>query len=58
MNIVEGATWIKRQKIIQGLDESLVRELHKKIKLEKLPSSTRYHPLRSLDFLLPLPTLE
>jgi len=31
MNIVEGATWIKRQKIIQGLDEGLVRELHNRM---------------------------
>lgn len=28
MNIVEGADWIRRQKIIQGLNEGLVRELH------------------------------
>jgi Fic-DOC domain mobile mystery protein B len=31
MNIVEGATWIKRQKIIQGLDEGLIRELHRRM---------------------------
>ncbi len=31
MNIVEGATWIKRQKIIQSLDEGLVRELHRRM---------------------------
>ena len=31
MNIVEGATWIKRQKIIHGLDEGLVRELHNRM---------------------------
>jgi Fic-DOC domain mobile mystery protein B len=31
MNIVEGATWIKRQKIIQGLNEGLVRELHNRM---------------------------
>jgi len=31
MNIVEGAHWIKRQKIIQGLDEGLVRELHSRM---------------------------
>ena len=35
MNIVEGTTWIKCQKIVQGLDEGLVRELHKKIKSER-----------------------
>lgn len=28
MNIVEGANWIKRQKITQSLNEGLVRELH------------------------------
>jgi Fic-DOC domain mobile mystery protein B len=28
MNIVEGAAWIKRQKITQSLNEGLVRELH------------------------------
>lgn len=58
MNIVEDATWIKCQKIVQVLDEGLVQELHKKIKSEKPPSLTRYHPLRSLDFLPPLPILE
>ena len=31
MNIVEGADWIARQKIIQGLDEGLVRELHSRM---------------------------
>ena len=31
MNIVEGAHWIKRQKVIQGLDEGLVRELHSRM---------------------------
>jgi Fic-DOC domain mobile mystery protein B len=31
MNIVEGATWLKRQKIIQGLDEGLARELHNRM---------------------------
>ena len=31
MNIVEGATWLKRQKITQGLDEGLVRELHRRM---------------------------
>jgi Fic-DOC domain mobile mystery protein B len=28
MNIVEGANWIKRQKITQSLNQGLVRELH------------------------------
>ncbi len=31
MNIVEGAAWIARQKIIQNLDEGLVRELHRRM---------------------------
>ena len=31
MNIVEGANWIARQKIIQGLDEGLVREMHSRM---------------------------
>lgn len=31
MNIVEGADWIARQKIIQGLNEGLVRELHNRM---------------------------
>ena len=31
MNIVEGADWIARQKIIQGLNEGLVRELHSRM---------------------------
>ena len=31
MNIVEGANWIARQKIIQGLDEGLVREIHSRM---------------------------
>lgn len=31
MNIVEGADWIARQKITQGLNEGLVRELHSRI---------------------------
>ena len=31
MNIVEGAERIKRQKVIQGLDEGLVRELHRRM---------------------------
>jgi Fic-DOC domain mobile mystery protein B len=31
LNIVEGANWIARQKIIQGLNEGLVRELHRRM---------------------------
>lgn len=31
MNIVEGADWIARQKIIQALNEGLVRELHSRM---------------------------
>ena len=31
MNIVEGANWVARQKIIQGLDEGLVREMHSRM---------------------------
>lgn len=31
LNIVEGADWIARQKIIQGLNEGLVRELHSRM---------------------------
>ena len=31
MNIVEGADWIARQKIAQGLNEGLVRELHRRM---------------------------
>lgn len=31
MNIVEGANWIARQKITQGLNEGLVRELHSRM---------------------------
>ena len=31
MNIVEGADWIARQKIIKGLNEGLVRELHSRM---------------------------
>ena len=31
LNIVEGADWIARQKIIQSLNEGLVRELHKRM---------------------------
>ena len=31
MNIVEGADWIARQKIIQDLNEGLVRELHSRM---------------------------
>lgn len=31
MNIVEGADWIARQKITQGLNEGLVRELHSRM---------------------------
>ena len=31
MNIVEGADWIARQKIAQGLNEGLVRELHSRM---------------------------
>ena len=31
MNIVEGANWIARQKIIQGLEEGLVREMHSRM---------------------------
>ena len=31
MNIVEGANWVARQKIIQGLDEGLVREIHSRM---------------------------
>jgi len=31
MNIVEGANWIARQKIIQCLDEGLVREMHSRM---------------------------
>jgi Fic-DOC domain mobile mystery protein B len=31
MNIVEGANWMKRQKIVPGLDEGLVRELHSRM---------------------------
>ncbi|MDO8714447.1 MAG: mobile mystery protein B [Polynucleobacter sp.] len=31
MNIVEGANWINRQKIIQGLGEGLIRELHNRM---------------------------
>lgn len=31
LNITEGATWINRQKITQRLNESLVRELHKRM---------------------------
>ena len=31
MNIVEGADWMKRQKIIPDLDEGLVRELHSRM---------------------------
>ena len=31
LNIVEGADWIGRQKIIQSLNEGLVRELHKRM---------------------------
>lgn len=30
MNIVEGANWIGRQKILQRFDEGLVRELHRR----------------------------
>ena len=31
LNIVEGANWIARQKIIKGLNEGLVRELHRRM---------------------------
>ena len=31
MNIVEGADWMKRQKMIPDLDEGLVRELHSRM---------------------------
>jgi Fic-DOC domain mobile mystery protein B len=31
LNIIEGADWIARQKIIQGLNEGLVRELHSRM---------------------------
>ena len=31
LNIVEGADWIARQKVIQGLNEGLVRELHNRM---------------------------
>ena len=31
LNIVEGADWISRQKVIQGLNEGLVRELHSRM---------------------------
>ena len=31
MNIIEGADWIARQKIIQSLNEGLVRELHSRM---------------------------
>ena len=31
MNIVEGADWIARQKINQGLNEGLIRELHNRM---------------------------
>jgi len=31
LNIVEGANWIERQKLIQSFDEGLVRELHRRM---------------------------
>jgi Fic-DOC domain mobile mystery protein B len=31
LNIIEGANWIFRQKILQKLDEGLVRELHRRM---------------------------
>lgn len=31
MNIIEGADWIKRQKILKSLNEGLVRELHRRM---------------------------
>ena len=31
MNIVEGAQWMKRQKILKSLNEGLVRELHRRM---------------------------
>jgi Fic-DOC domain mobile mystery protein B len=31
LNIVEGATWVSRQKLVQNLNESLVRELHRRM---------------------------
>lgn len=31
MNIVEGANWIARQKMTQGMNEGLVRELHRRM---------------------------